>query len=205
LIIIKANKSCFPSVILKIVFFVVALVSILIMACSESNEVVSTGDDNNITPPKSNYSTTEWATGDSWIDVRMVYKKVIILESLPNAGQLYYPHNISNMDYVISLYGATNSANNNNTFPLPNASRGGSIQNNLEIYRNGDNIRVRTDGNFGTWSGKNLSYFLNIEMQSCEFLKICAITVKLYSAANSTINSAVIAVLDPDSFSPFPE
>lgn len=51
------------------------------------------------------YSTLEVNTGAKWIDGTAIYKKTLLISSLPNTGQGTYYHNIPNINLVINIEG----------------------------------------------------------------------------------------------------
>ena len=46
------------------------------------------------------YSTSEINTGKKWIDGKPIYRKIVYVPSLPNAANVDYNHNISNVDTI---------------------------------------------------------------------------------------------------------
>lgn len=52
-----------------------------------------------------NYSYEEQWTGKLWVDGKKVYQKVVFLDGLPNKAVRYYPHDITNLEHVVSLSG----------------------------------------------------------------------------------------------------
>lgn len=64
------------------------------------------------------YSTDEIIVG-TWIDNRPIYRKVIDLGTLPNANTVNIPHNIDNLDRIISISGMAKSPNQNLLLPFP--------------------------------------------------------------------------------------
>ena len=53
----------------------------------------------------SNYSTSEVATGATWIDGRTIYKKTINFGSMPNNATKSVPHGISNLGMMVKIEG----------------------------------------------------------------------------------------------------
>lgn len=64
------------------------------------------------------YSTYEVKTGDTWIDGKPIYRKVVYISSFPNTALANYPHNISNIDNVVTLKAVAKSSANT-IYPLP--------------------------------------------------------------------------------------
>ena len=60
------------------------------------------------------YSTTEHVVG-KWIDGSDVYEKVIDVGTLPSATSKSVPHNIDNLDNMISLLGAAKNSSGAHT------------------------------------------------------------------------------------------
>ena len=56
------------------------------------------------------YSTTEVDTGKKWIDGSAIYRKVFVIENLPNSTTDTVAHNISNIGVVTALYGVAQYA-----------------------------------------------------------------------------------------------
>lgn len=57
------------------------------------------------------YSTTEQVIGE-WIDGKPIYRKVIVINSLPNAGEGHYLHYISDIEEVTAFKFTTHFASN---------------------------------------------------------------------------------------------
>lgn len=53
----------------------------------------------------SNYSTSEVATGATWIDGKTIYKKTINFGSMPNNATKSVPHGISNLGMMVKIEG----------------------------------------------------------------------------------------------------
>lgn len=64
--------------------------------------------------PFTKYSTTETAIGE-WIDGKTIYRKTIYISSLPQSTWANYPHNISNIDSIINIYGFMKTPSNGTT------------------------------------------------------------------------------------------
>ena len=62
------------------------------------------------------YSTTEQVVGE-WIDGKPLYQKTVDTGALPNATTKNIPHNISNIDKVVNIFGF--SLSGTSTMPLP--------------------------------------------------------------------------------------
>lgn len=69
------------------------------------------------------YSTTEQLTGDTWIDGKPIYRKVVDLPGLPNNTSKSFAHGISDIDNIVKLEGQVYiTANKQPVAPL-NATR----------------------------------------------------------------------------------
>lgn len=86
------------------------------------------------------YSTAEQATGYTWIDGSMIYKKTVNCGALPNSTAKYVAHSITSLGKFIKLegYGRKTSGG---TYPLPYASAG---SNPIELYADNTNIEITT-------------------------------------------------------------
>lgn len=86
-----------------------------------------------------------------WIDGKPVYEKTIDCGALPNATAKYIDTNITNLDYVISLYG-TAADINGSTMPLPNPT--GESTYGVFVFKTSDNkIRITTGTDRTGYSG----------------------------------------------------
>ena len=86
------------------------------------------------------YSTAEQATGYTWINGNMIYKKTVNFGALPNSTAKTVAHSITSLGKIIKLEGYGRKTNGA-TYPLPYASAGsGSI----ELYADNTNIEITT-------------------------------------------------------------
>ena len=74
--------------------------------------------DNHIKEVTNTYSTNEMIIG-KWIDGKPIYRKVIDLGVLPNTDTVKIPHNINDLDRIISMRGMAKSPNQNLLLPFP--------------------------------------------------------------------------------------
>ena len=75
-----------------------------------------------------NYSTTEQFTGKYWIDGKKIYRKYTVTETLPNNTRKSVPHNVSNLNRVISITGMAYDSNGNQiTLPFNNIDVNGTV------------------------------------------------------------------------------
>ena len=99
------------------------------------------------------YSTSEVKTGDTWIDGKPIYRKVIEIGALPNNYYKSVNHNILNLNKVIKLYmivhisdGTFYQANMQGTTTL----FGG---NTVTVRGNTTQIQVATTADYSTHTG----------------------------------------------------
>lgn len=109
-------------------------------------------DDNHIKEVANTYSTNETVIG-KWIDGKPLYRKVVDLGVLPNEGTFRIPHNIDNLDRIISMRGMAKSSNQNLLLPFPygtgknGVNSDGTVKVNtvpINIYEEQGNIVVYT-------------------------------------------------------------
>ena len=109
-------------------------------------------DDNHIKEVANTYSTNETVIG-KWIDGKPIYRKVIDLGVLPNEGTFRIPHNIDNLDRIISMRGMAKSPNQNLLLPFSygtgkdGVNSDGTVKVNtvpINIYEEQGNIVVYT-------------------------------------------------------------
>lgn len=98
------------------------------------------------------YSTEEQVIG-VWIDGKPLYRKVIDLGVLPNTDTVMIPHNIDNLDRIISMSGMAKSERQNLLLPFPYSfgkdgfNSDGTVKINavpINIYEQQGNIVVYT-------------------------------------------------------------
>ena len=113
---------------------------------------IVTIDDNHIKEVANTYSTNEMVIG-KWVDGKPLYRKVIDLGVLPNASTINIPHNIDNLDRIISMRGMAKSPNQNLLLPFPYSTGNdgfnsdGTVKVNsvpINIYEQQGNIVVYT-------------------------------------------------------------
>ena len=109
-------------------------------------------DDNHIKEVANTYSTSEMVIG-KWIDGKPLYRKVINLGVLPNASTVNIPHNIDNLDRIISMMGMAKSPSQNLLLPFSygagkdGVNSDGTVKVNtvpINIYEQQGNIVVNT-------------------------------------------------------------
>lgn len=98
------------------------------------------------------YSTEEQVIG-KWINGKLLYRKVINLGTLPNTDTVNIPHNIDNLDRIISMRGMAKSPRQNLLLPFPYSlgkdgfNSDGTVKINavpINIYEQQGNIVVYT-------------------------------------------------------------
>ena len=99
------------------------------------------------------FSTNEKVVG-VWIDGRPIYQKTLTC-NLGNATTVNNPHNISNLDFVIDMFGYGKDSSGN-SFPVPYAPVG-NISWGVQIYVSATNITCATAQN---WSGSTVKVTL---------------------------------------------
>ena len=97
------------------------------------------------------YSTTETKVG-TWINGKPIYRKVINFGALPNTATKTVAHNISNLEWVINLYGIAYRSSDNAYICINNSTYNALASN---LYTNATNIVVNT---YADRSGFSQSY-----------------------------------------------
>lgn len=95
---------------------------------------------------KANYSLSEQDTGLKWLDGRTIYTKLLSLGPLPNSTTKSVPHGISNLDFMISMYGAAKDSTAGFTYPLPYVTIN-ALANCIQLYVQGANIVINVGSN----------------------------------------------------------
>ena len=99
------------------------------------------------------YSTSEQIVG-KWIDGKPIYQKTLTC-ALGNATTVNTPHNISNLDSVINIFGYGKDASGN-SFPVPYAPVG-NVSWGVQVYVSLINVICVTAQN---WSGSTIKVTL---------------------------------------------
>ena len=91
------------------------------------------------------YSTSEVNTGKKWIDGKPIYRKTIDCGALPNATSKAVAHNITNVDFVVSMQGVA-SIPGGNKIPLPFVDTT-TFPNEVQMYTTSNDVVLRAQGN----------------------------------------------------------
>lgn len=90
-----------------------------------------------------NYSTSEVATGGTWVDGKPIYKKTINFGALPNAANKAVAHGISNLNRVIRMEAIADYGTGNTKFPIPFSSSAG-LGSSVSLVIESSTIEIRT-------------------------------------------------------------
>lgn len=108
------------------------------------NHFIGVYSENPTAPIVLDYSLTEVDTGYTWTDGSPIYKKTIDFGALPNNGNKYVPHGITNLGQMVEIKGVgiQTTGENPATLPIPHFSftSGASV----EIYTNLNNVFITT-------------------------------------------------------------
>lgn len=86
------------------------------------------------------YSTSEVSTGQRWIDDSLIYRKVISLGALPNNTTKNVAHDITGIDYIVSIRGTSYKSSTSTFLPLPFADP----SSNIALYVSGSDVVIAT-------------------------------------------------------------
>lgn len=104
-------------------------------------------------PIENNYSTTEHATGQKWIDGKEIYSKTVDCGTLPDNTSKLVDAGLSNVS-VIRIEGV---AIGGSSIPLPHISTNSVY---IEIsYEASNEVFIRTNGYFSTMHGYVTLYY----------------------------------------------
>lgn len=103
------------------------------------------------------YSTEEVNTGAVWIDGKPIYKKTINTGALPNATSKSVNHNISNLDYVVLIFGVA-SVPSGNKIPLPYIDQAIPTYS-LTLYTTMTSVNMQTSTNRSQYSKSYVTLF----------------------------------------------
>lgn len=90
-----------------------------------------------------NYSTSEAATGGTWVDGKPIYKKTINFGALPNAANKAVAHGISNLNRVIRVEAIADYGTGDTKFPIPFSSPAG-LESSVALTIESSTIGIRT-------------------------------------------------------------
>ena len=91
------------------------------------------------------YSTDEIAIG-KWIDGKTIYRKIVNFGQLPNSGNMFVPHGISDFNEITNLIAIGYEANSNTWMTLP---CGGNPT--VTLYIRGSDIGIFATGNLSAY------------------------------------------------------
>ena len=86
------------------------------------------------------YSTTEKVVG-KWIDGKPIYEKVVNFGALPNNTIKYVAHGISNLGFMVSMFGCAMDSSNS-VIPIPEANKNAIYS--VYIVVSGTNLAIET-------------------------------------------------------------
>lgn len=89
------------------------------------------------------YSTNETNTYKIWINGKQIYRKIIITGALPKASNKSIPHNITNLETIISLKGIAYNPTADITYTLPHVHPN-DVTYQVGLYIYGENIIIST-------------------------------------------------------------
>ena len=105
-----------------------------------NNAIIAITDDEQ---DHNHYSTEETETGMYWIDGKPIYRKVQNLGSFTTNDTVILPHNITNLDNIISTQGIAKNSSSNIYIDLPYAyNPNNSAVQTISVEVNGSNIKV---------------------------------------------------------------
>ena len=122
-----------------------------------------------------NYTENEEKTAKIWSDGRLIYRKVINFGALPVAEEGSVPHNITDFDFAIAIYGVAFSEEEGRTLPLPRVYT--NSVSNIALYIDALNVYIRTADNYSKYNGlvvieytkKNDTKLSDNEIQKLQF------------------------------------
>ena len=122
-----------------------------------------------------NYTENEEKTAKIWSDGRLIYRKVINFGALPVAEEGSVPHNITDFDFAIAIYGVAFSEEEGRTLPLPRVYTNSAS--NIALYIDASNVYIRTADNYSKYNGlivieytkKNDTKLSDNEIQKLQF------------------------------------
>lgn len=97
------------------------------------------------------YSTSETFTGKYWVDGKPIYRKIVVVDELPDNTAATYSSGITDsVDKMLNITGTAMSKNTfTNAFPLPYIDKYSGSNNNIELVWLGTSkeVRITTDTN----------------------------------------------------------
>lgn len=98
------------------------------------------------------YSTSEIRIG-TWIDGKPLYRKVIVLGSLPNVSietNTYYNHNISNLNMVTNISGVAYTSNGKYSLAIPFREKNDKY---ISLYVNDTVVTIISNKDYSSYTG----------------------------------------------------
>ena len=97
-----------------------------------------------------NYSTVEQRIG-TWIDGKPLYQKTVYISSFPNNADAIYPHNISDINAVVNVFGY--AVSDSMFFNLPYVEPSTDSKWYIAVNSDKTNIKIKTGANRSSLSG----------------------------------------------------
>lgn len=104
-----------------------------------------------------NYSTSEAATGGTWVDGKPIYKKTINMGALPNAADKTVAHGITNLGMVVKLEGV--ATNGTYYYNLPLVYQGSDSNYNVELYATSTAVGVKANTNRSMFTSSYITIY----------------------------------------------
>ena len=98
----------------------------------------------------SHYSLSEVPTGTMWIDGRQIYSKTFNMGGLKNAAVLSIPHNISDLDFIVSINGTAKNTDGGLVINLPHVADQQAYM--ITLYATDTHINIQTYTNQSSYT-----------------------------------------------------
>lgn len=96
------------------------------------------------------FSLEEKKSNKVWINNKIIWRKIVNVGQLPNGTTKTIPHEISNVENIINVFGFAQQNTATNVVPMPFANASNSI---VGIQSDTSDIRITCVGNWTTYSG----------------------------------------------------
>ena len=102
--------------------------------------------------------TSEADTGRRWVDGSVIYRKIIDMGAMPYNTFKSVAHGITDIEWVIDLWGIANNPTTGSSKPLPRCSN--TTSKNADLYADGTNINLVTGNGEADWAQYSAYVFI---------------------------------------------
>ena len=102
-------------------------------------------------------TTNEVDTGKRWVDGSIIWRKIIDIGAMPYNTFKVVAHGITDIEWIIDLWGIANNPGTGVATPLPRCS---NTSKNVDLYADGTNVNIVTWNGEADWAQYSAYVFI---------------------------------------------